>query len=233
MRQLWNYDGNLRQWRSLLTSIFHNFHEFNASLSMFQLCLLFACKNGGSDGITLLFSHIDIFQCLRDQCQCIDTLVKYCMLISNLVSLKTSVHKWSSFYDKNFHLIMYDNKLKLRSSVILQHFRQKFRNVHSSINIWIYTYIRALIKTISISYRQTCLYMYIQTYVRRECRSSDTDLNSLTVKNNLQNYNWDHKVITFIYVLGILNEVHYSLGLTTFVIVHMYIAFASICISSK
>lgn len=121
----------------------------------------------------------------------------------------------------------------MRSSVILQHFRQKFRNVHSSINIWICTYIRALIKTISISYSQTCLHMYIQTYVRRECRSSDTDLNSLTVKNNLQNYNWDHKVITFIYMLGILNEVHYSLGLTTFFIVHMYIAFASICVSKS
>lgn len=66
------------------------------------------------------------------------------------------------------------------------------------------------------------VHTYVHTYMRRECRSSDTDLNSLTVKNNLQNYNWDHKVITFIYVLGILNEVHYSLGLTTFVIVHCF-----------
>lgn len=66
------------------------------------------------------------------------------------------------------------------------------------------------------------MYIRIHTYVRRECRSSDTDLNSLTVKNNLQNYNWDHRVITFSYVLGILNDVHYSLGLTTFVIVHCF-----------
>lgn len=66
------------------------------------------------------------------------------------------------------------------------------------------------------------MYIHIHTYVRRECRSSDTDLNSLTVKNNLQNYNWDHKVITFSYVLGILNDVHYSLGLTTFVTVHCF-----------